>query len=88
LPAGPDRAIITLTKQQPETTTTARDRPNAGFFVNEQTIIDAVLAGLSEFIDPPMTSGITIVPDDRLWIARRVAERVVGRVGSTDRDTD
>ena len=47
--------------------------------VGERPIIDAVLAGLSEFIDPPMTSRITIAPDERLWIARRVADEVMGR---------
>lgn len=50
--------------------------------VGERPIIDAVLAGLSEFIDPPMTSRITIAPDERLWIARRVADEVMGRAAA------
>jgi hypothetical protein len=43
-------------------------------------IMKAVLEELTDYIDPPMTTGLTVPLSDRLWIARRVAERVLGLV--------
>jgi hypothetical protein len=45
--------------------------------ITRDCIVQAVLAELSDFIDPPMVSGITVPPNERLWIARRVADRVL-----------
>ena len=40
-------------------------------------VIAAVLAELDDYIDPPMATGLTIPQSDRLWIARRAAQRVL-----------
>ena len=40
-------------------------------------ITAAVIAELDEYIDPPTVTGLTVPRSDRLWIARRVAGRVV-----------
>ncbi|HEX4410527.1 MAG TPA: hypothetical protein VH206_17285 [Xanthobacteraceae bacterium] len=42
----------------------------------EEIVTAAVLAELNDFIDPPMTTGLTVVPEDRALIAHRVAQRV------------
>ncbi len=55
--------------------------------VTRQQIIDAVLAELDDFIDPPMVSGLTVLQADRLWIARRVAARVCCPEDAQGRDT-
>ncbi len=49
--------------------------------VNAEALVEAILSELNDFIDPPMTTGIGISPDDRLWLAQRVAKRIVRCLG-------
>jgi hypothetical protein len=68
------KAIITLTKV-PQSVGCVRQ---AGALKDE--IMKAILAELDDYVDPPMTTGLTVPRSDRLWIARRAAERVLALV--------
>lgn len=47
-------------------------------------VIAAILAELDDYIDPPMVTGLTVPQSDRLWIARRAAQRVLDQSCRTD----
>jgi hypothetical protein len=49
-------------------------------------IMKAILAELDDYLDPPMTTGLTVPRSDRLWIAGCAALRVLALVGRRGHD--
>jgi hypothetical protein len=79
--------VVSTSRDRPAESAPLNEGPTTVFEVTKGQIVDAVLAALDDFIDPPMMTGLTVTPDDRLAIARRVAARVDCHPFRKDRST-